>query len=75
MSFALYSVLRCEHTKLLDELLVLVQLLQGINIHGVDSGLGGLLNVLHISKHANAELDLGDVGEFHLVVLLEQTRV
>jgi hypothetical protein len=54
-------------TELLDELLVLVHLLQGLNIHGVDAGLGGLLNVLHITKHAYAELDFGDVGEFHLL--------
>lgn len=55
-----------EHTKLLDELLVLVHLLQGLNVHGINSSLGGLLNVLHISEHAHAELDLGDVGELDL---------
>jgi len=52
--------------ELLDELLVLVQLLQGINVHGVDSSFGGLLDVLNVSEHAHAELDLGDVGKFNL---------
>jgi len=53
-------------TQLLDQLLVLVELLQHINVHEVDSGLLGLLNVLSISEHANVEPNFGDVREFDL---------
>jgi len=53
-------------SQLLDQLLVFVELLQHINVHEVNSGLLGLLNVLSISEHANIEPDFGDVGKFDL---------
>jgi len=52
--------------QLLDELLVLVEFLQGIDVHGVDAGLLGLLNVLGITENADVESDFGDVGQFDL---------
>ena len=49
--------------ELLDELLVLVQLLQVINGHGVNLGLGSIVNVLGVTEHADAHARAGGVGQ------------
>ncbi len=49
--------------ELLDELLVLVQLLQVINGHGVNLGLGSIINVLSITEHADVHARAGGVGK------------
>lgn len=50
-------------TQLLDQLLVLVQLLEVINVLGVDAGGRCLLAVLHITQHAHLHAWAGDVGQ------------
>ena len=49
--------------QLLDQLLVLVQLLQVIDGHGVNLGLGGVVNVLSITEHADVHAGAGGVGQ------------
>jgi hypothetical protein len=49
--------------ELLDELLVLVEFLQVIDGHGVNLGLGGIINVLGITENADVHAGAGGVGE------------
>ena len=49
--------------QLLDQLLLLVQLLEVIGAHGGDALRLGLIAMVLIAKHANAELGAGDVAQ------------
>jgi len=49
--------------QLLDELLVLVQLLEGFDVLAVDSDLGGLINVDLVSENAELHSGLAFAGE------------
>ena len=48
-------------TQLLDELLVLVELLELLNIHGINTNAACLLAVLHITEDAKLHLGAGHV--------------
>jgi hypothetical protein len=49
--------------ELLDDLLVLVELLEVVNRHAVELGLGGLLYVDGVTEHADLHVRTGDGGE------------
>jgi len=49
--------------QLLDELLVLVELLQVISAHGIDTMVLGTINVVLVTENANAHARTGDGGE------------
>jgi len=52
-------------SKLLDELLVLVQLLQVIRAHGVDATVLGTINIMLITENADAHARAGNDRESH----------
>jgi len=50
-------------SELLDKLLVLVHLLEGVDVHRIETKTNGVIHVLSITENANAELSLGCVGQ------------
>ena len=52
-----------ERTEVLDKLLVLLELLEGLGIHAGDAGGVGLIAVLLVAEHADLHAGAGDVGQ------------
>ena len=50
-------------TKLLDKLLVTLELVEGVHVAGVDLEGGGLVAVKHVSENAELHAGLADLGE------------
>lgn len=54
---------RRVRTKLLDKLLVTLELVEGVHVAGVDLEGGGLVAVKHVSENAELHAGLADLGE------------